>query len=238
MQDKFSIEKACNKIGLVKGKCTMSLAKTNMQACINLHFKEIKFLQNKEVNTNYKNAIKKRFRNGMRTKELDLSVFHELSEKERILAIHYNSKCCFECYKTKTAILFRNLSDGFTKMGSMDEVRPSNRTGISDPTANIGMKRAAISEGKLENAYTYGESKSVDMLIELERSLKLYEDIISLYDDIVQYALLGRMNGREYDDMADEMHVEARTLRQYVCASKEYLDEYYDAVTELVKHRK
>lgn len=187
----------------------------------------------KKDKTFYNTVIKRRFHNGMRIKELDLLAFHELSEKDKVFAVHYNSDCCLSCYKKHTSILFRNMSDGFTKMGAFDAIRPSNRTGISDPTATAGIKRAAFSEGQLENVYSYGDNIKMDMLIELERAIKTYENMIALYDETVQTVLVARMHGLDYEEISDEIHIAAKTLRQYVCSSKDYLDEYYDTVKEL-----
>lgn len=186
----------------------------------------------------YSHVIKQKSRCGVRVKELDLNAFHQLSEKEKIEVIHFNAECCLNCYMQRTAILFRNLGDGFTKMGSLDEFRPSNTNGISDPTASVAIKRIAISEGKLEDAYAYGENKKIDLLIELERSLKLYEDILSLYDDVTRFTLLKRMQGWTYERISDELNMAINTLRQCVCGSKEFLDEYYEEVIEMISLRK
>ncbi len=181
-----------------------------------------------------KRIVKKRKTGGHTSSILNLDEFHTLSEVEKVFAIHKYPELCFDCYIRRLHLLFNNTGDGFTKMGSGERVRTSNRT---DPTAQTAMKRLAIEMGKLENAYEYGENETIDKLIELERAIKFYEEIIDMFDEKPRKVLEARIEGKSYMEIAELFDINYESVGQYIYMQKNYIEDFYLEVKEMAAVR-
>jgi len=187
--------------------------------------------------TNNKKVIKVKRVAGMNIKEIDFDVFEEMSEFERIQAIHDNPNLFLKKYNKMTALLLNGLEDGLKKAGPMDAVRSSNSSGNSDVTSEVAIRRACITTNNVEAIYEYGKNEQIDNIINLERALNLYSLILETYDDNISKVLRMRLEGKSYEQMEIELSYAITTLRQYVYMSKELLKEKYEYTISIFNAR-
>lgn len=182
-----------------------------------------------------KKAIKTRNNGRRRYKDVDLEGFRELSSLERIQVVNEYPDLFMKKYESMSKALLIGLEDGLKKAASTDAIKAANSSGISDITGDVAVKRACISSGNVEAVYEYGKNQVIDVIIELERTLKIYTLIIDSFNSRqISYIYYERLNGYSYGEIAAELGIETDTVAVYVCTTKPLIEDKFYEVMDVI----
>ena len=182
-------------------------------------------------------AIKERRIGQKKYKEINPEGFSSLSEFERIQVIHEYPLLVKKKYEELTRVMLDDLWDGLLRASAFDGAKPSNHSSISDVTGNTAVKKVSISSNNVEDVFGYGEDEAIDQIIDLERALKIYYQVIKNYETGMASVLVKRFEGKSLRDIEDETHYSIDTISHYIYIAKKLLDDKFEEVMKIMKAR-